>query len=211
MTKIEQIQNAISEANLFRSKLSPEALQVPGFTSLKIRHLMNNLGAISSNYLDCGSHKGGTYCSTVFNNTNLQNAICIDDFREFNGDSPMIELLSNAGKFKPESVKMKLIQKDVWAVTEKDLPAGIDLYLYDSDHSLESQYKSVSYFLKSMADEFIFVVDDYSVWPQVKEGTEKGLKDSGLEILFQQELYNGIPGDNWGFHQGLFVALLRKP
>lgn len=210
MTKIESIQYAIAEANMFRSKLSPEALAVPGFTSLKIRHLLNNLGAISTNYLDCGSHRGGSFCSTVFKNENLENAICIDDFREFNENSPMKDLLDNAGKFKPGNVRMKLLSKDCWTVTPDELPV-IDLYLYDSEHSSESQYKAITHFLGAMTDEFIMVIDDYS-WQGgfVKEASLKGLADSKLQVLFQIELWNGIEGDNFSWHNGAGVFLLKK-
>ena len=210
MTKIEAIKHAISEANLFRSKLSPEALAVPSYTSLKIRHTLNNLGAISKNYLDCGSHRGGSYCSTVFMNDNLETGTCIDNFSEFNDGNPLKDLLDNAGKFKPDNTKFKLISKDCWTVKPEELPK-IDLYLYDSEHSSEAQYRAVTHFLDAMTDGFIFVVDDFC-WNggYVKEATLKGIADSGLKVLFEQELWNGVEGDNFSYHNGLYVALLSK-
>ena len=211
MTKIEAIQFAISEANLFRSKLSPEALAVPGYTSLKIRHLMNNLGAISSNYLEIGVHKGGTFCSAIFGNNNLAFATAVDSFVEFNEEgSPMKEFLSNAGMCKSIVTGMKLIAKDCWEIVPVDLPQGIDLYLYDGGHGFSEQLQACTHYLDSMADEFIFLVDDYSAFGGVKDGTTEGIKKSGCEILFEQELYNGIPGDNFGFHNGFYVSLLKK-
>lgn len=219
MTKIDQIQHAIQEANFFRSKLTPEALGVPGFTSLKIRHLMNNLGAISKNFMEVGSHKGGTFCSAVFQNMNLDHATAIDNYSEFNEGSPMQDMLTNAGKFKPAAVSMKLITKDCWTIGPESLPRGIDFYLYDGEHSLEAQTKACTHFLDSMANEFIFCVDDYSVWPQVKQGTQEGiaieqlrhtLSKGGFKVLFEQELWDGQEGNNFGFHNGFYVALLKK-
>lgn len=206
MTKIEQIQFAISEANFFRSKLTPEALAVPGMTSLKIRALMNNLGAISTSYLEVGVHKGGTFCSTVFQNDNLITATAIDNYSEFNEGSPMQEFLDNAGKFKPGKVGMQLMMKDCWEVT--NVPKEIDLYLYDGNHSLESQRMACTHFLDSMADEFIFCVDDFSLWPQVKQGVSEGMK--GFTILFAQELWDGQESNNFGWHNGFYVALIKK-
>ena len=215
MTKIEQIQHAIQEANFFRSKLTPEALAVPGFTSLKIRHLMNNLGAISTNYLDCGTHKGSTYCSTVFKNDNVQYATAIDSFVEFNEGSPMQEFLNNAGKLKPGVTQMQLVMKDWMSVGTESIPNDIDLYLYDANHSFESQRDAITHFLPSMANEFIMCIDDFSVWDFVKNGTEEGLRNAKIilpsfEILFRQELFNGIEGDNHGWHNGVGLFLLKQ-
>lgn len=214
MNKIDQIKHAIHEANLFRSKLTPEALAVPGFTSLKIRHLMNNLGAISRNYLEIGSHKGSTLCSALFQNETLTHATAVDNFSEFADGNPMQELLSNVGRFKPGHVKFKLITKDCWTINT--LPWGIDLYLFDGQHDYDSQRKAVTHFLPFMADEFILCVDDYDL-EQVKTGTAQGISDimgepykEGYKVSFDQYLPSTpeIPNESW--HQGFYVALVKK-
>lgn len=220
MSKIEAIKHAISEANFFRSKLTPEALGVPGFTSLKIRHLMNNLGAISTNFLEVGSHKGGTFCSAAFQNPNLQFITAIDNFSEFSEGSPFQELMNNVGKFKATQSFFKMLMVNCWEVQKESLPQGIDFYMYDGNHGLDEQKMACTHFIESMANEFIFCVDDYSVWPQVKQGTKEGIALAelryklknlpGFTVLFEQELYNGVEGDNMGFHMGFWVALCKK-
>lgn len=209
MTKTEQIINAIEMAEGFQSKLTPEALAVPGFTSLKIRHLMNNLGAISTHFGEIGSHVGGTFCSAIFQNDNLIEATSVDSFVEFNAGNPMQELLSNVTKFKPGPLLFKLIAQDCWNI--KEHPTNIDFFCFDGEHSFESQRKAMTHFLPWMADEFIFVIDDFCTWDFVKKGTVLGLAESGCTVLFEKELYNGIPGDNSGWHQGFGVFLLKKP
>lgn len=208
MTKTEQIKHAIHEANFYRSKLTTEALQVPGFTSLKIRHLMNNLGAISRNFMEIGSHKGSTLCSAVFGNE-LEYATAVDNYSEFADGQPMRELLSNVGKFKPGPTKFKLITKDCWTIDS--LPQGIDFYLFDGAHDFQSQCDAVTHFLPYMADEFIFCVDDFdleSVW----EGTYQGMP--GLLQTHTVKHYTilhstpEIPNETW--HQGFYVALISK-
>lgn len=198
---------------MFRSKLTDEALAVPGLTSLKIRHLMNNLGAISNDFLEIGSHKGGTFCSTVFGNDHLGTTVAVDNFSEFNKEEghPMSHLLSNVGRFKPGKIKFTLVNKNCWERPLMSIDGNcFDLYLYDGPHNLEDQRRACTQFLDSMANQFIFCVDDYSVWPFVKEGTQLGIRDSGCKVLFEQELYNGIEGDNFGWHMGFYVALLEK-
>lgn len=220
MTKIEQIQYAIHEANFFRSKLSPEALAVPGMTSLKIRALMNNLGAISTNFLEIGSHAGGTFCSTIYGNDNLKGITSIDNFSEFNTDSPMQQLLDNVSKFKPKETQFKLIMKDCWGPIEQP-PSNVDFFMFDGDHSFESQKNAMTHFIPWMAEEFVFCVDDASVWPFVKAGMEEGIALSelrykikggmpGYKILFEQELWDGQEGNNYGWHMGFWVALCSR-
>ena len=221
MTKIEQIQHAISEANFFRSKLTPEALGVPGYTSLKIRHLMNNLGAISTRMCEIGTHKGGTFCSAIFGNDNLEEATAVDNFSEFSEEgSPMQELLTNVGKFNPPGTKFKLITKDCWGPIDNP-PSHVDFFCFDGDHSLESQRNAMTHFIPWMADRFIFCVDDASAWPFVKEGMDQGIALAelrhklggaapGYRVEWSQELWDGNEGNNFGWHNGMFVALCSK-
>lgn len=220
MTKIDQIKQAIHEANLFRSKLSPEALAVPSYTSLKIRHLLNNLGSISTNYYDCGSHRGGSLCSTLFNNPNIITATSADNFTEFNEGSPMQDLLDNVGRFKSPDTQFNLIMKDCWTIRSEELPSGIDMYLYDCGHGREEQRDAVTHFLDAMTDEFIFIVDDYNGIEGVKEGTQEGIRLAelrykrkilpGFTVLYEQQLWDGQPGNNMGWHNGLWIALCNK-
>ncbi len=46
----------------------------------------------------------------------------------------------------------------------------IDLYFFDGCHSVDAQYKAVSYFLPAMAKEFIMVIDDWDM-NKVRVGT----------------------------------------
>lgn len=213
--KIRQIEYAIAQANVFKSKLSPEALAVPMLGSLKIRHLLNNLGAISTHFLEVGSHVGGSYCSTVFGNKNLVSATAIDNFCEdFANIDAERELSKNASIFSPELLNWHLVNQDCFTIKKEQIQNNIDLYNYDGNHSEESQCKAITHFLPMMADEFILVVDDYAGAPefgQVKEGTQRGIKESGVIVLYEQELITDPkwPNDTW--HNGYYVALLRKP
>src|ERR1700743_2238233 len=78
--RIAQINLAIEMAILGKSKLSPLALSIPMLGSLRIRHLLNNLGAISTTFLDVGSHVAGSYCSTVYKNENLKYSAAVDSW-----------------------------------------------------------------------------------------------------------------------------------
>ncbi len=211
MITIEQIETAIENGLKRESKLSiiKEALEVPALTSLNIRHLLNNLGEIGSKYLEVGVHRGGTFCSTVFQNM-LISAIAVDswesdDTNEFKAEK---DFINNATTFIEIGTKLKIIKSDAFEVDLNNIPRFVDLYLYDGGHSEDDQRKALTYYLPVFDDEFIFLVDDYD-WPEVQKGTQDGIKECGLQILF--EIYfKGNDHDNDGWWNGLYISLLKK-
>lgn len=210
MNKVDLVKEAIAKALRRESKLSGEAWNVPALSSLNIRHLMNNLGAISTRYWDCGVHVGGLFCSTIWENDNLKSATANDNFQsDETGDIKYEpQFLANVSKCLSENTSFKLIKRDTFDVKPEEIVGPIDLYLFDADHSYNSQYKAISAFLSAMADEFILCVDDYD-WKEVYEATQAGIKDAGLEILFE-ETWKGNDHDNEGAWNGYHIALLKK-
>lgn len=209
MGKIEQIKDAIDMAKIHESKLTEEALRVPGFTSIKIRHLLNNLGAISTNYLEVGSHKGSTLCSACFNNP-LKEAVAIDNYSEFNMDGDTkAEFLDNADNFVCMETVFSLIEADCFTVKDLDT-RKFDFYLYDGGHSESEQQRAITHFTSNLTDEFILFVDDWQ-FNGVEIGTRMGIKLAGLEILFECALETR-PGEhhNDAWHNGAYIALLKK-
>lgn len=200
---------AIADAENRASKLTAAALSVPGYTSVPIRHLMNNLGALARNYLEIGVHKGGTFCSTIFENA-LGTAVAIDKYSEFDDGNAEGEFIRNVDEFKHPATAFAIIREDCWDTIRLSGRPQFDLFLYDGDHGAEAQYKACNHFLRFMTDTFMFAVDDYSAWPSVKKATEAGIRDSGCRIIFERELWNNIPGDSGGWHNGFYLALLSK-
>lgn len=205
MDKIVQIQACISMAEKGLSRLKEDVLQIGGYTSTKIRHLLNNLGMVSNTYFEIGSHRGSTFCAATYQNINLQKAIACDNFSEFSESAPHDEFLRNAEQFCSPS--WYLIAKDCFEISY--LPQGIDLYLYDGSHAQWAQKKALTYFHKFLPDEFIFLVDDYQ-WEDVRKGTEEGIKECGLEILFARELGMDTPSNPAEYWNGFGVFLLKK-
>ena len=174
MSKLEQLRNIIDTAlqGAGQSKLTQEVIDsVGGFTSPNIRHLMNNLGAISTHYADCGSHIGSTLISTVYGNDNLKSATAIDNWSLFSTKQhdSRTEFFNHCDRLIPN--RYKAVEKDCYTVTKKDLPNPIDMYLYDAGHSADETARGITYFKQFMADEFILLIDDFW-WDTVQEGTE---------------------------------------
>lgn len=214
--KIEAIKEAIEKAKNHQSKMDQIAWSVPALSSLKIRHLMNNLGAISNRYMEHGVHKGGIFCSVIRNNPNIEIAYWGDSFAsdKITGENVEEQFDKNMYKCVDGSETIFLGEVGETFNLPCDFGENVDLYCFDADHSYESQRKAMTHFLPSMANEFIVAVDDWQ-YGDVKKGTIDGLLDSGCEILFQQELLNEEPytedqhrNDEWW--RGFYIALLKK-
>lgn len=208
--KVGQIVEAIEKAIKRESKLTQEALEVPSMTSLNIRHLLNNLGSISSNYLECGTHLAGHLCSVLCNNGNLKIVTAIDNYSEFNKDGVTKgEALNNMATFCPPETSAELIEEDCFTV--KTLPLNnYDFYNYDAQHTESSQQRAVGHFLPNLTNEFIMVVDDWA-FEGVERGTRTGINLAKLEILFEQIFTTPEGGQhNEHWHNGYAVFLLKQ-
>jgi len=210
MTKIEQIKDAIDKALRRESKLTPLALSVPALSSLMLRALMNNLGSISTRYMENGVHKSGLTCATICNNFNLLSVTAIDSWAsdEFNEDKAEPQFDENVAMLKPLNTELQKIKSDSFDINPADIKGPIDLYLYDSDHSEICQYNALLHYLPCLSEEFIWCVDDLD-FPEVLAGTERSLKDAPVEVLFEKR-FKGNDHDNEGAWNGFAVFLLKK-
>lgn len=196
MNKIEQIKECIQKAENLESKLTEECFAIGGFTSPKIRHLLNNLGSISTSYLEIGVLRGATFVAAMYGNK--MKGMAVDNFSEFNDGTVRDELLKNIAWF-PNAV---FIEQDCFTY---NYPKNhFDFYNYDGGHSYEQQKDGITVLYPSMKDEFILVVDD-SDWEQVMKGTIYGLREVNANIIFER-----IFTAEEGYHNGFYLALIRK-
>lgn len=212
MDKIQQIENAIAKAERRESNLTPLALSVPMLGSLNIRHLLNNFGSISENYLSVGVHVGGDYASAVCNNK-LKKTFAVDSWASDEGSERKCEqeFFENSDLCKPPETDLTIIKSDCFATDISKIDAPIDFYSYDCGHSQSEQRQALTYFKPALADVFIYCCDDWD-FKGVKEGTLEGIEEGGYEILFQKELLNPVPGDHLDQHwwNSYAVFLLKK-
>lgn len=205
MNKIEMIKQCIQNAEDGISKLSEEVMLIGGYTSKKIRHLLNNLGNISNNYFEIGSHRGATFCATVYGNENIKSALACDNYSELNVDNPQEDFLKNAKEYC--KCEYFILVHDAFEISHISFKPS--LYLYDGSHSEWAHRNALTHFYKMLPGEFIFLVDDYQ-WPHVKKGTQEGIKECNLEILFERELGMEKPSDHYEYWNGFGVFLLKK-
>jgi hypothetical protein len=215
MTKIELIEEAIERADNFQSKVKDlAAYDVPALASLKIRCLLNNLGELATNYMECGVHRGGTFCSTVAGNKNIKKAFAIDSWESdhMGGEIHETQFLAAAKANVTPSTKLVVVKDDCFSVDLSKIDSPIDMFLYDAGHSRDDQRKALTYYYPVLANEFIYCCDDWQ-FGEVKEGTLEGIKEMGFDVLFEKELLNTTQGEehlNMEWWRGYYVALLRK-
>jgi hypothetical protein len=201
-TLCHHVEASIELADQMTSKLDRAAFQARGFTSPKVRHLLNNLGSLDGlDYLEVGVHRGATFVAANSKNT-LASATAVDNWSEFADDGKVkgeflqhCEMLLAPGSY-------RFLEQDCFTVTREQLRAPINFYLYDGEHSFEAQRKALTHFYAMLDDVFIFLVDDYG-WDAARGGTEDAIGELGLERVYERELTEG-------WWNGLYVSVLKK-
>ena len=140
MAKIDLLKQIIDTALQApgKSKLTEAQFDVGGFISPNVRHLYNNLGAISEHYWECGSHAGSSLVSVVYGNDNIKSATGVDNFSLFSEGQDIGKVFyNNADRHIKDRYRM--LERDYFSITKKDLIAPIDLYLFAVDRDWETK------------------------------------------------------------------------
>jgi hypothetical protein len=218
MDLLEHFRWALEQAEDNASNLSPlysELFPVPGMSGKRTRALLNNVCNADHlgqpiRYLEVGLWQGSTFFSALHGNR--IHAVGIDDWSQFSEAREGYALPKDVfGKFLPTFMG----ENDVM-IGEGDCftffpDERFNVYFYDGEHSVLSQYRALSHFISSMDDTFIWLVDDYKS-PEVREATRLVINDLGLNRLHEAHLGldRRTEDDEWWW-SGLYAAVLRKP
>lgn len=184
------------------SKLSRDVLNVAGWCPPNIRHFLNNLCSFNGcKYLEVGTFQGASLLAASYRNPGEFHGI--DDFSQF--DNVRNNLDVNLQKFQSET-NISFHEGDCWAV-DPSAYTGVNVYLYDGDHSLSSQTKGVTHFFPAMADEFVLLVDDYS-WKDSTAGAAAGLADLDITVKLRVEVHDDCNERGWW--NGLLALFCKK-
>ena len=84
----------------------------------------------------------------------------------------------------------------------------IDMFFYDADHSHEMTSAAVRYFSDKFTDQAILIFDDAN-FDGVVSGAKEGMKQSGLEVIYEKLLLNEMEDpDQWW--NGLYICVIRE-
>lgn len=180
----------------------------------KGRIFLNNIVYDGCNYLEVGSWKGSTLCSPLYNK-NVKNSYSIDDYSQFG--NPRESLMYNINRFVNKNhvhIEGNCFNLDL----VKNKIQDIDVYFYDGGHLTSEQYDAIKYYINSLSEVFILIVDDWNGVgdTNVKKGTMDAINDLDLTI----HLYKSLPdeeilkkqphGDHFGYWNGYGVFVLEK-
>lgn len=190
------------------SNIDENLKSMDGMSGTKTRHFYNNLLTIEgSRYLEIGTWKGSSVCSAMCGNSG--SVVCIDNWSEFGG--PKSEFLENFERYKGDN-DAKYIESDCFQLDVSTI-GKFNIYMYDGNHTYDSHYKSLSYFIDALDDEFILIVDDWN-WDDVQRATIDSIKDLNLKVLWNKEIKLNNKGattyDKDGWWNGISVFLIKK-
>ena len=206
MRLINHVRWSIEQAEAGNSKITAKVLEVPGMTSPRVKHFLNNLCTLAqTTYFEIGVWKGATFTAALYGNGNsLKQAVAMDNWSEFGG--PANEFNANCSLI--FDVPFSFYNHDCFSISKSGLFNNpIDIYFYDGEHTALSQEKAFTYYNDQFAESFIAIVDDWNHEP-ARLGTRQAFNKLGYTILFEREL----PGkhDNILWWNGVYVAVIRK-
>jgi len=196
------------------TSLSPSVGSLHGMSGKSFRLFMSTLSSLlppSSHYLEVGVFKGATFLATCSANPSIR-CTAIDNFSSFTNWSPKENLLESMKEVIDDLGRVEVHDRDF---NNPPPLAPFTLYFYDGPHTLSAHYLSILLYHQSAADEFVFVVDDWN-FPSVRDGTYKGIEDSGSRILYKREVVttkNELveeEGEEEGWHNGMAVFVIAK-
>lgn len=192
------IKQAIEDADYLISKLTPEFItSLDGLSSPKVWHLLNNLVAQSDTYLEVGVFKGSTLLAALYNNNPY--AVAVDNFSM--APDTRAEFFKNT-----KGKKFTFIEGDAFSLKLKKIKKPIKLYFYDGHHSPEAQFKAIEYYLPALADEFVYVCDDFDR-KKVSIYTHEVIKHFGLKVVE----FHHLTGPDKEWWEGIGIIKLKKP
>jgi hypothetical protein len=211
----------VERALLAPLALPQSVLSLPGMSSALIRQFLNSLASSfppsSISYLEIGVYLGSTLVSSATSNENRYTSlVAIDNFAEFDEDGRNHEkLFANLNSLLHPDVVSRLtfMNQDCWAAAKElaNNKEPVNVYLYDGPHDEHDHYRALADFYQLMANDFVFIVDDYNQ-ERVQAGTKRALNSlSGeLEVLAEYENLSRWNGDLEGWWDGIGVFVLRR-
>lgn len=202
---IVDIKQCIIDAEANRSKLTEEYIsKLEGLSSPKVWHLLNNLCANVNSYMEVGCFKGSTMLAALYENPVY--AFAIDNF--------MMEPKTRDKFFdNTKDAKFEFYEGDCFSSDLRKIKQPIELYFYDGSHTAEAQYKALTYFAGCLAEEFIYVCDDWDL-SKMKTCSLSAIKDLGYRLVEMHELKGHTAGSlearKSGWWGGIGVMRVKK-
>jgi len=216
---IDTVKNALIKSKNNDSKISEKTKNLPGLTSEKVKHFINNLCELPDcKYLEVGVFQGSIFAAAVERNDLV--ATAIDNFSE-SSIIPMdsnVNINSEKGNNKEiflRNIKdlvlnkqVNIIDSNVFETDLNKISLKNNVIFMDIEHTYESHYNFLNKFYEKIDNTFVYVVDDWN-WLQVRDATFKSIEDLKLKTLFKEEIFTKGEDKN-DYWNGLGIFVLNK-
>lgn len=205
---VRHVENCIEQAETGEQVLPNRIINIPGYSGKKVQHFLHYLMKWPQGcYLEIGCYYGSTLISALYGNTDLVDAIAIDNWSEFGG--PKKEFRRNCAREIPHA-PLRFYESDCFAIDKaKIFKTPVSFYFYDGRHRFIDQKMAFTYFNDIFDDVFVAVVDDWN-WLDVREGTLAAFEELGYRIHFSKEFLSKQERKNHWWN-GLLIAVIEKP
>jgi hypothetical protein len=211
MNLIEHAIQSIDKATCHVSDIDNRILALPGMSSPKVRHFLNNIVKLPEcNYLEIGCWKGSTTVSALYKNHPKMYWV-IDNFSQnfYEAGNVKADFLNNFITilgYQPNLIDRNYVSFDPYKEGIRD----VNVYFYDGDHIGNAQELALKHYLPCLQKEFIYICDDWNGY-ETKKVTKQAIIDLKLQVLFEVELPNNGHNDMNLWWEGLYVSVMRKP
>jgi len=216
---LDTVKIALTKSKNNISKISERTKNIPGLTSEKVKHFINNLCELPDcKYLEVGVFQGSIFAAAIENNDLI--ATAIDNFSE-NSIIPMndnVIINHKKGDNKQiflENIKdlalhkqINVIDKDIFSVDLNKVLYKSNVIFMDIEHTYENHYNFLKKYFEKIDNTFAYIVDDWN-WLQVRNATFKSIEDLKLKTLFKEEIFTKGEDKN-DYWNGLGIFVLNK-
>jgi hypothetical protein len=213
---VNLVLNAIDNSATKSSNFNEESFDVDGFSSHRVRHLLNSICSFEGiKYLEIGSYLGSTFCAAIQNNTLEAYAVDnweTEDLQPYENEriieSASIEKFKENAKLYKGHSKVRLINADCVNLVPEDFHSKVNFVFYDGNHEYLNQLNALETIKNLVEDTFILILDDAN-FEGVIESAEEFVRRNNYEILFERKLLNQIESDKMWWN-GLYILILSR-
>ena len=197
---------------------------VPGLSSPRVRHFLNNLcsqeGAV---YLEVGVFAGSTFCAAIQNN-DMEAAYANDNWSQPNLkparqdiDFPLdevtvdtfVENLQQNVTTETLDFDIQVLNGDSSQLDKKDFADhDVNIIFYDGDNSKRKMVEFFEGMKNFTQDVFTLVIDDANIEDNVRI-TKEWIESQNYNLLYERELLNDQEDDRMWWN-GLYVTVVSK-
>ena len=193
---------------------------VPGLTSPRVRHFLNNIcsqeGAV---YLEIGVFAGSTFCAAIENN-DMVAAYANDTWQEpelqperedlsIDVVGDMDTFISNVEKVSENlDFDISVLKGECEGLNKDNFQHKVNIIFYDGDNDPTVMWRFFNTIDAYTDDVFTLIIDDANSELNVKT-TKEFVNQTGWNILYERELLNNQEDENMWWN-GLYVLVLSK-